>query len=220
MAVDAPTPLATSAQLQDGAFADLVRQYQPSTLDQVMVQATRELEGMCGRRLAPFTTSETHRADGIDPDEYGDSGSLPLDIKGTLGRSYAMTLGTAPLVRSVWLNEYAPRFAEYWTYSNVQISIVRSYGGSETVTTLLDGPDPDSGHVWFQLGLFLPIGSRVHVTYSGGYTVAIPADLVRACKYLAAAYVIDELDPLGDHGHDPDVLRIKAQDILLPYMRD
>jgi hypothetical protein len=106
-----------------------------------------------------------------------------------------------------------------WTYSNIQISIVRSYGGSQTVTTLLDGPEPDSGHVWFQLGLFLPVGSRIHVTYGGGYTTT-PADLVRATKYLAAAYVIDELDPLGDHGHDPDVLRVKAEDILLPYMRD
>lgn len=219
MPVDAPTPLATTAQLQDGAFADLVRQYQSATLDQAMIQATREAEGICGRRLAPFTTTESHRAEGIDPDEYSDSANLPLDIRGTIGASYAMALGASTLVRQVWLNEYAPRFPEMWTYSNIQISIVRSYGGSQAVTTLLDGPDPDSGHVWFQLGLFLPVGSRIHVTYSGGYTTT-PADLVRATKYLAAAYVIDELDPLGDHGHDPDVLRVKAEDILLPYMRD
>lgn len=220
MPVDAPIPLATSAQLMDGAFADLVRQYETATIDQAMIQATRELEGICGRRLAPFTITESHRAEGIDPDEYSDSANLPMDIRGTIGASYAMALGASSLVRSIWLNEYAPRYPEYWTYSNVQIDIVRSYGGSQTVTTLLDGPDPDSGHVWFQLGLFLPVGSRVHVTYSGGYTVATPADLVRACKYLAAAYIIDELDPLGDHGHDPDVLRVKAEDVLLPYMRD
>jgi hypothetical protein len=219
MAADSPIPLATTAQLKSGAFADLVRNYPSGTIDQAMIEATRELEGMCSRRLAPFTLTETHRAEGIDPDEYTDSGNMPLDIRGAIGMSYATALGSTSLVRQVWLNEYAPRHPEYWTYSNVAITIVRSYGGSQTVTTLLDGPDPDSGHVWFQLGLFLPIGSRVHVTYSGGYST-VPADLVRACKYLGAAYVIDELDPLGDHGHDPDVLRVKAADMLLPYMRE
>lgn len=218
MPVDAPVPLATSAQLQQGAFADLVRQYSTADQDQAMIQATRDIEGMCARRLVPFTITETHRAEGIDPDELSDASNLPMDIRGTLGRSYASSLGASSLVRQAWLNEFAVRFPEYWAYTNVTISAVRSIGGTQTVGTLLDGPDPDSGHLWFQLGFFLPVGSRLHVTYSGGYTT-IPADLVRACKYLAAAYVIDELDPLGDHGHDPDVLRIKAEDLLLPYMR-
>ncbi len=216
---DSPIPLATRAQLENGAFADLVRNYSTDAIDQALIEATRELEGMCSRRLAPFTITESHRAEGIDPDELSDSANLPLDIKGAIGQSYAASLNSSDQVRQIWLNEFAPRHPEYWTYSNISISIVRSYGGTQTVTTLLDGPDPDSGHVWFQLGLFLPVGSRVHVTYSGGYST-VPADLVRACKYLGAAYVIDELDPLGDHGHDPDVLRIKAQSMLVPYMRE
>jgi hypothetical protein len=218
VAADQPVPLATAAQLQQGAFADLVKDYPPAVQDQAMIQATRDMEGMCARRLAPFTTTETHRAEGIDPDELADSSNLPLDIQGTLGRSYASSLGASSLVRQAWLNEFAPRFPEYWTYSNITISAVRSIGGTQSAITLLDGPDPDSGHLWFRLGLFLPVGSRLHITYSGGYTT-VPADLVRACKYLASAYVVDELDPLGNHGHDPDVLRVKAEDLLLPYMR-
>lgn len=217
---DAPIPLATSAQMQEGAFQDLVRDYSVQALADVMIEATREVEGRCDRRFAPFTLTETHRADGIDPDEYGDSGNLPLDIYGATGRSYALSLGASSLVRQFWLNEYAVRHPEYWAYSNVSIKIVRSYGGSQVIANLLDGPDPDSGHVWFQLGVFLPVGSRIHVTYSGGYTVAIPADLVRACKYTAAAIVVDELDPLARRsGHEPDVLRAKAEELLVPYMR-
>jgi hypothetical protein len=218
---DTVTPLATAAQMQEGAFADLVRSFSAQALSDLMIEATRECEGDIGRRLAPFAgLTESHRAEGIDPDEYADSANLPMDLQGTLGRSYAMALGASTLVRHCWLNEYAPRHPELWSYSNVAITLVRSYGGTQQVTqSQILTTNPDTGHVLFQLGLFMPIGTIVQVTYGGGYQT-VPADLVRACKYMAASIAVTELDPmLQSHGHDPDMLRDKASAILDAYAR-
>ena len=221
MAADSPVPLATSADMQAGQFADLVKDYSAESLDQLMVEATREAEGICGRRLAPFTQlPESHRATGIDPDEYADSANLPMDLQGTLGRSYAMALGASSLVRHCWLNEYAPRHADLWQYANLNISIVRSYGGTQTVTAAqLLSTDNDTGHVFFQLGLFLPVGTNIRISYDGGYQT-IPADLGRACKYLAACTALSEIDPAGaQFSHDPGELEARAERILAAYMR-
>lgn len=220
MPADAPTPLATFADLSSGPFADLVSGYStPDAQNQLMIEATRACESACDRRLAPFTVTETHRATGMDPDEYTDAANLPMDIHGTIGWSYAMALGASTLVRHVWLNEFACRFPEFWSYSNIAVTIIRSYGGSQNMAvSQLVGPEPDSGHLWFQLGTFLPIGSLIRVTYSGGYTT-VPADLVRACKYMAASIVVRELDPAQAGGHDPDLLYNNACKALKPYMR-
>jgi hypothetical protein len=207
--------------MQSGQFADLVKDYSATDLDQIMVEATRECESIAGHRLAPFTgVTESHRAEGIDPDEYTDAANLPMDLQGTLGRSYAYALGASTLVRHVWLNEYAARYPEYWAYSSMSIQIVRSYGGSQPVSQAqILASEPDRGHVWFQLGLFLPIGSDVIVTYSGGYQT-YPADLVRACKLVAAVNVLAEIDPAGSQfGHDPGALHARAEAILGKYGR-
>ncbi|MGW2861951.1 hypothetical protein [Streptomyces sp. NPDC001205] len=220
MAADSPVPLATATDLKIGQFADLVRDYSPTALDELMIEATRQCEGIAGgRRLAPFTgLTESHRAQGIDPDEYADAGTMPMDIHGTLGTSYATALGTGDQVRHVWVNEYAPRYQEMWTYTNLQVTILRSYGGSQTVAaTSLIGAETDSGHIWFSLGTFLPVGSLVRVTYDGGYTT-VPADLARACKLLAASLALGEIDPAGTQfGHDRGVLTAQAEAILCKY---
>jgi hypothetical protein len=222
MALDSPTPLATAAQMKQGAFADLVRSFSDDALNEIMVEATRACETETQRRLAPFVGHfETHRCQGVDPDEYTDTANLPLDLQGALGRSYAYAMGASTLVRHLWLNEYAPLYPEYWQYTNISLEIVRSYGGSENlVTTQFQGPEIDSGHVWFNLGKFIPIGSLARVTYSAGY-FTVPADLVRACKYMAAAVSCRELDPMlqSQHGHDPDKLEALAVSWLSPYMR-
>ena len=220
---DPGSPLCTAAQFNSGAFADLAAYYVQQTqqpLEDVLLEATRGLEEIADRRLAPFTiTGESHRAEGIDPDEYADSANLPMDLQGTLGRSYAYALGASTLVRHFWLNEFAPRYPEMWTYSNVSITIVRSYGGSEVITAQqITGPDTDSGHVWFQLGTFLPIGSYIYVGYSGGYTVAVPAGLVRACKLKTAALIVRELNPEGT-SHNPDLLEQSAEKIMERWAR-
>lgn len=219
---DNPTPLATVAQMSEGAFGDLIRSFSPTFQSDLMLEATRACEGAVGRRLAPFTQlPETHRAEGIDPDEYADSANLPMDIQGTLGRSYAMALGANSLVRHCWLNEYAPRHAEYWQYANINITLIRSYGGSQTVSAAqILNTAPDTGHIFFQLGLFLPVGTTISVKYDGGYQT-IPADLVRACKYMAASIAVTELDPVQQtNSHDPDQLEAKAVAILDAFVRD
>ena len=134
MAADTPTPLATVGQLTDGPLADLVTGYDTNGLTQLVLRATRECEGVVNRRLAPFTGHvEAVRASGVDPDEYGGQGSMPLDLPGTLGRSFAGAMGAGDLVRHVWLSEFAPRYPEMWAYNNVTITIVRSYGGNAVV---------------------------------------------------------------------------------------
>lgn len=223
MAADNPTPLVTWAQLTEGPLADLVRSY-PSGQAQtdLLIEATRVCEEHCDRRLVPFTgLIETHRADGIDPDEYMDSGAMPLDLAGSLGRNWAASFGSTAMIRRMHLSEYAPRYPEMWAYSNVTVQVVRSYGGSETVLpgNLTMGPQPDTGFLWFQLGQFIPAGSIIQVTYSGGYQT-IPASLVRAAKYMVGSIAATELDPNGQaHGHDPDLLRAKAEEILTDYVR-
>jgi hypothetical protein len=98
MAADSPVPLASSADMQGGQFADLVRDYSAGDLDQLMIEATRVCEGIAGRRLAPFTgVPETHRATGIDPDEYTDGAACPSTCR---ARSAVRTLmRSAPATR-------------------------------------------------------------------------------------------------------------------------
>lgn len=218
---DSPVPLCSPEQMQSGAFADLVRGYDRQGLMDLLIESTRLCEDAVGRRLAPFTITEMSRADGIDPDEYTDSANLPMDIRSTLGSSYAAALGASSLVRHAWVSEFAPRYQELWTYSNVSVTIVRSYGGTQQVSQaqILSGPEPDTGHLWFQLGIFLPVGSRVQVTYSGGFTVAIPASLVRGTKFMCASLAVRELDPASTD-HNPDQLYNDAIKCLQPWVRD
>ena len=216
MAADTPTPLATVGQLTDGPLADLVTGYDTNGLTQLVLRATRECEGVVNRRLAPFTGHvEAVRASGVDPDEYGGQGSMPLDLPGTLGRSFAGAMGAGDLVRHVWLSEFAPRYPEMWAYNNVTITIVRSYGGNAVVpVTSIEGPEPDTGHVWFRLGTFLPIGSLIRVQYGGGYQT-MPADLVSAGRFMAASIAVRELDPLATE--KADALRNEAVAKLKSY---
>lgn len=219
---DSVVPLCSAAQFTAGAFGDLVSDYSSGALNDILAEATRLCEDETGRRLAPFTgITQTYRATGIDPDEYSDNANLPMDLQGTLGASYASALNASPLVRHMWLQEYAPRYEDMWAYSDVSITVVRSYGGTQELAqaNILGGPEPDTGHIWFQLGMFIPVGSRLVATYSGGYTVTVPASLVRACKYMAAWLVVRELDP-DDTAHDPDLLLEDAMKILGQWGRE
>lgn len=219
---DPVTPLCSAAQFTESAFGDLVSGVSSTALNDFLIEATRACESITGRRLAPFTgVTETVRADGIDPDEYAGSSSLPVDIRATIGMNYADQVGAMNLVRHCWLSEYPPRYQELWTQpaqASMSVTVIRSYGGTMTLSPaqILDGPD-DQGHVWFQLGQFIPVGSRLRSTYSGGYQTS-PADLVRACKYITASIAITELNPATEH--DPEVLWARAEKWLGPYGRD
>lgn len=220
MAADSPVPLCSPAQFTESALGDLVRDYSPQALNDLLVEGTRHCEDVTQRRLAPFTITEYSRAEGVDPDEYTDSANLPLDIRSTLSASYAQSLGASSLVRHAWVSEFAPRYQDMWTYSDVQVTVIRSYGGTEQLSPaqILSGPEPDTGHVWFMLGQFIPVGSRTKITYSGGYTVAAPASLVRACKFMSANLAVRELNPDATD-HDPDQLYNDAMLWLDPWMR-
>lgn len=217
---DSVTPLCTAGQLTEGPFKDLFSYFGEQAIADMLTEATRICESETGRRLAPFgPVTESHRGEGMDPDEYTDSANLPMDLQGSLGRSYAYALGASTLVRHCWLNEYAVRNADMWTYSITQFKLVRSYGGSELLSpSQYTGPDPDSGHIWLNLGIFAPIGSYFYVTYGGGYTVAVPADLSRANKLIAAHLACRELAPETTN-HDPNVLYEDAMKILCNYER-
>lgn len=216
---DSPVPLCTADQFNSGQFQDLASGLTAQPLNDMLLEGTRLCEEECSRRLAPFTMTETHMASGINPDEYAESANFPLDIQGTLGMSYASALGGTSLVSHVWLNEMPPRYPEMWAYSGVTVTVTRSYGGSQILGPgqILSGPD-DTGHIRFTLGTFVPIGSGIQVAYSGGYTVTVPASLVRANKYMTAALIVRELNP-DDSSHDPDLLREDAMAILANWMR-
>lgn len=219
---DDVTPLCSVEQFTAGAYGDLVSGYNPATVADYLGEATRKCEDITDRRLAPFTgLTETTRASGIDPDEYGGVQGMPVSIQATLGQSEASALGMTNLVRHTWLRQYPPRYPDLWLQNpTIQVLVIRSYGGIQPMTTaqILDGPD-DTGHVWFQLGQFIPVGSRIRVTYPGGYTVAVPGSLKRGCEYIAASIVVRELDP-DSTSHDPDQLYDTGVRWLSGYHRD
>jgi hypothetical protein len=216
---DTVTPLATPAQMQEGAFADLVRSFTSQALTDMMAEATRMCEDYTDRRLAPFTgLVETQRAMGLDVEDALDA-YVPLDPTSQLGFSRGASLGSTMLVRHFWLREYPARNQDLWTGAVAGISLLRSFSGTQTVDISQIQFESDTGHCRFQLGTFVPAGTTIVCTYSGGYAT-VPASLVRACKYMAASIAVTEVDPtLQSHGHDPDVLEAKAQEALNPFVR-
>lgn len=219
MAGDSATPLATWAQVSEGAFADLLRDYtSPTVQSDMLIEATRLCESLADRRLAPFTNLvETQRAEALDVEDALDA-YIPLDPTSQLGFSRAQSLGSTMLVRHYWVRAFPPRFPEFWAGSITQVQLKRSFSGIQIVDPATLQFEPDTGHVRFQLGTFVPAGSTIVTTYSGGYAT-VPADLVRACKYMVASIAVTELDPLMSRGHDPLELEAKAADILDAYMR-
>lgn len=217
MAGDSGTPLCTWAQVSEGAFADLLRGYtSPSVQADLLIEATRLCESLADRRLAPFTVTETQRAEALDVEDALDA-YIPLDPTSQLGFSRAQSLGSTLLVRHYWVRSFPPRFPEYWTGSLGAVSLLRSFSGTQTVALSSLQFEPDTGHVRFQLGTFVPPGTTIVTTYSGGYTT-VPADLVRAQKYMVASIAVAELDPAA-RAHDPLELEEKAAALLDEYTR-
>lgn len=219
MPTDSPTPLASVAQFTEGPFANLVSGYSGTAQSNLMLQATRACESACDRRLAPFTNIiETQRADAMDIEDAMDA-YVPLDPTSQLGFSRAQSLGSTLLTRHFWTREHPPRYPELWTGSISAITLYRSYSGAQLINVGQIQYEPDTGHCRFALGTFVPPGTTIQVTYSGGY-ITVPADLVQACQYMAASMAVKQLDPVdGRSGHDPDALRADALEMLAPYTR-
>lgn len=219
MAADNLTPLSTSAMMRSGAFADLVRDFTDPVLDHLMMRATRLCESATDRRLAPFTNiTETQRAQALDVDDITEIPG-PMEPSAQLGFSRAQSLGTSQLVRHFWLREHPARFPEMWSGSITSINLLRSYSGTQAVVPNTTQYEPDTGHCRFQLGTYVPTGTTIVVTYSGGYSTT-PLDLEQANEFMAASLVLKQLDPAqAMHGHDPDALRLDALEILTAYTR-
>lgn len=231
MATDRVTPLATVQSLERSTLKHVFAALAPDELRDVLIRATRACENACGgRRLAPFTgLVETHRAGGVDPAMAASAVDMG-DVGSVTSSSYARVTGGGQQVRKVWLDQRAPCFPDLWTYSDVTVRIIRPEGSTRDLAAvdLLDGPDPETGAVWFRSGTYLPVGALVKVTYSGGYTT-VPGDLAQACRYMAAADVIDEDDYPGGGprstsrastesvGHSDAGFVARAWALLIPY---
>jgi hypothetical protein len=215
-----PPALATAGQFQlffpslceDAPASD------PMALSQVLVEATAFIESSVGRRLAPFSNlTESHRLFGIDPTEYGASSDSPLDLYGSLGLSRAAAYGSGNLVRKFWVDQTAPHYADLWTYSVASISLDLTYGSQILVQpSSIEGmgPHPDTGECRLRLGTFAPEGTTIVITYGGGYTVAIPADLQRLCRYVAAKMIILDMEPQSRKEMNLDEIELQITAML------
>jgi len=204
-------------------YPELCRDVDPLTLSEVVEEATSHIEDITDRRLAPFKGllyQDILR--GINPNEYGGGfNDMPLDFAGSLGASYANALGSSDLVRHFWLDQFAPKNPELWTYNINSITVNLTFGSTVTVgsKSLIDGPDASDGHAWLRMGTFAPEGSRIEVNYDGGYTVAIPSSLKRACIFQAAKFLILEAEPQSRKGMDVDELDKQIMMLLAPWAR-
>src|ERR1700677_1325632 len=75
-------------------FPGLCKDVEPYILQQILEEATQNIEDRVGRRLAPFTNHvfQDHLI-GIDPDELGSGDFLPMSWSSSLAMSYADALG-------------------------------------------------------------------------------------------------------------------------------
>lgn len=204
-------------------YPELVVDIEPTTLADILVEATAHLEDRTGRRLAPFKGHIfQERLFGIDPSEYGNNADMPMDIYGSLGMSQAIALGASTLVRHFWLDQFAPAYPELWTYTIKSMNIYRTYGDFQPIDFEhggIRGPDVTDGHVWIRLGTFAPEGTRVQVVYDGGYTNGIPASLRRACLFQAAKFVILEFEPQTRREMNLDQIDQQIDMLIAPWIR-
>lgn len=217
-----PVTLASVADFKR-RYPELVVDLDPTTIADILVEATSHLEDRTGRRLSPFTGHiYEDRLFGIDPDEYGTNADMPIDIYGSLGISQAIALGASSLVRHFWLDQFAPTYPELWTYNIQSMVIYRTYGDFQVIDFKnggIHGPDTTDGHVWLRLGTFSPEGTRVRVVYDGGYTKGIPPSLRRACLFQAAKFVILEFEPQTRQQMNLDEIQKQIDDLIAPWVR-
>jgi len=217
-----PVALATVDEFSK-RYPELVVDLDPTTIADILVEATAHLEDLTSRRLAPFTGHiYQDRLFGIDPVEYGNNADMPMDIYGSLGMSQAIALGASTLVRHFWLDQHAPAYPELWTYDIQSMTIYRTYGDYQPIDFAhggVRGPDVTDGHVWIRLGTFAPEGSRIEVVYNGGYTKGIPPSLRRACLFQAAKFVMLEFEPQTRREMNLQEIDTQINSLIGPWVR-
>jgi hypothetical protein len=223
--VTAPTPyapIASADTLTSGGLAYIVRGSSPAALDALMVRASRTVENRCQRRFSPFVNLvESHVAEGVTFDG-GWGGSPGADALGFFTGALAMRGGRGmgqENVTEFWVDQVAPHRPELWQYTALSVSIIRPYSAALVLGAQVIGPQPDTGHVRFPTGTYCPPGSTIIVTYSGGYTLGFPEDLVQATRLTAAKTLILEIEPQNRPGLDTADLDAEITDLLAPYAR-
>jgi hypothetical protein len=63
------------------------------------------------------------------------------------------------------------------------------------------------------------VGTKIQVTYGGGYTRGYPEDLIQATKLQAAKTLIVELEPQARPGMDTNDLENEIVSLLAPYAK-
>lgn len=217
------TPLATPQDFVEfGSNAELVQNQEiwtPGALVALMNRATRSVETRCDRRLAPFTLTESFRAEGVANDSSPND-DVPLDLRSALGRAQSLAFGATALVRDFWLSHRPPSYQDLWTYTMERIQLITAYGGTETIPVgNMEGPQADTGHVRLLLGTFCPPGTTVEFTYSGGYTVSVPDDLNLACVLQAVKFVLIGGEPELRNGMTTRDLDDEIVTLIAPFVR-
>lgn len=219
MAADDVTPLATVSDVDATPYSDLLTRLDATYQSALMVRATRQIESVCDRRLAPFTgLVESHRL--VDSDvEDAVSAALPLPNQAQINVDYARALGYPLLVRHFWLEQYPAKYPDLWSGAVTACTIKWSYGEVLTVDLTTLQYENDTGHGRFLLGTFVPPGSVGVFTYSGGYAT-VPADLQEACIVQAALFAMHSLEPQARPEINTGDLREHLDDLIAPYTRE
>lgn len=215
-------PLASVADLRK-RWSALCNGKDDATLYAALVDATREIEDRTSRRLAPFTSNVEEMAlVGQNPNEYGGGQQdMPMSLQGSLGQSYASSLGINNLVRRFWLGEYAPRYPEMWEYQVTQMLVQTSYNSTQDVlaTGGLIDLEKTNGFAWLTIGFFAPEESRVRITYNGGYVYDTPGSLQRACLLQAVQFLILESEPQQRSHMSIDELERQITKLVAPWVK-
>ena len=215
-------PLASTADLRK-RWPALCNGKEDPVLYAALVDATREIEDRTSRRMAPFTGHlEEMALVGQNPNEYGGgSGDMPMSLQGSLGQSYASSLGINNLVRRFWLNEYAPRYPEMWEYEVTQVMIQTTYNSWQDVLAsngMID-LEKTNGFAWLTIGFFAPEESRIRIVYNGGYVYDIPGSLQRACLLQAVEFLIMESEPQQRSHMSIDELERQITKLVAPWVK-
>ena len=215
-------PLASVADLRT-RYGALCQGKSDEVLYAALVDATREIEDRTSRRLAPFTGHiDELGLTGINPNEFGGgSGNTPMSLQGSLGQSYADSLGVNGLIRRFWLNEYAPRYPEMWEYEIVEMKVQTTYNSWQDVTRqsgLID-LEKTNGFAWLQIGFFAPEESRIRICYNGGYVYDVPGSLQRACILQAVEFLILESEPQQRSHMSIDELERQITKLVAPWVK-
>lgn len=215
-------PMASTADLRK-RYPALCNGKDDEILYAALVDATREIEDRTSRRLAPFQghLQETALV-GQNPNEYGGgSGDMPMSLQGSLGQSYANSLGVNNLIRRFWIDEYAPRYPEMWEYEVTEMVVQTTYNSWQNVgasSGLID-LEKTNGFAWLQIGFFAPEESRIRIVYNGGYVNDMPGSLQRACLLQAVQFLILESEPQQRTNMSIDELERQITKLVAPWVK-